>query len=202
MTLAIPEFPEFDLALSKLQGEKLAVYEKDKESQTLYLIGLNIITPGAFAVALEQQKVKAENGVMKPVMREGGSLELLRRICFDFPDLLTGAPRAAIAEYLEHTEYDERTKGYTRQITAGVGRGLGVEMGWHSGRFRILTARQVALKADQQVTQIIGKMETVNRWQTATALQGIQPKRRQALRYTEMPLFDLAPPIEGGLDDD
>lgn len=203
MSLAIPEFIEFDLALARLSGEKIAISEASKEGQALYLIGKNITTPGSFAVFLEQQVIKDTRGRNMPAMKAGDSLLLLHRIAFEHPDLLEGASNEAVAGYLDYDEYDERRKSYTRRVSEGVLRALGIEMGWSDNRFRILTARQVVAKADRLTNQTFGNMETVERWRKSVAIQGFRPNRNRPVKYTEMPLFDLPtlPELCGGADD-
>lgn len=189
----VPTFPEINQALMRLGGEQLVVSSPDLVSQSLYLVGQNIILPGSFATALEQQRAKTADNRDMPVMYEGKALALLHRMAYEFPNLIDGVPNEALSEYQGYSPHDERRKEALRQISRAVYRAWGLRMERYQGMFRLLTVRQFADKTSANGSRALTTLESIEQATKELGALGVQPRSIRRARFTEAPLFDMLP---------
>lgn len=202
MTLTLPSFTEINLARSRLRGEQIFCLDISQESLGYYLIGQNIMIPGSFAIALEQQTSKDARNRERNLMHTGQALGLAHQIAYDFPDLTDGPTHDEVCAMLNLAAYDERHRRPVRRISQAVRRAFGLDYSWFGGKLRLLTVRQRALKNDMRSARVLTELEQASVDIAALAQFGVRPRYRQAMPISAMPLFsELAEVATEAADD-
>lgn len=168
---------------------QLAVYNTEIErlAEIMRIMHLNSDSPGAFADYITSVKVEDAQGKKQVIVRAGKIKNGIERWSEACPDLMKGWKRKDMAKAFGMIPTDKRLDDIARGMRRACQR-LGLEVGWHKGRFKVLTVREVSVKLDQQKENVKGQLMSREYMAGTLEVRGLMPKETQEM---QVPLYEV-----------